>query len=89
MDTSSVNPVLFAAGFYMESGDAEKAQDYYEQAVQAKRAALGPTHPSVANSLLLMARAHRWQGDRPKAAALLQQHLNFLEENGQGLSAGL
>jgi tetratricopeptide (TPR) repeat protein len=77
------------AGFYIESGDARKAQEYYQQAVQAKRAALGPMHPSIVQSLLPLARLLRAQGKQSEASAILQQQLKFLEDNGQGSSSGV
>ncbi len=77
-----------AAGFHAESGDAQRAQQGYQRAIDAKRAALGPTHPAVCASLVPLARLVAKQGDLQRGAALLEQQLQYLDGQGQEASAG-
>lgn len=73
----------------MEAGEAEKAKQFYLRALEAKRATMGPVHPSVCDSLLPLARLLKRRGHPVEALSLLQQQLKFLEHAGQGTSRGL
>ncbi len=76
------------AGCYAESGDLQRAQQCYQRAIEAKRAALGPAHAAVAASLVALSQLLARQG-RPEAAAqALQTQLSFLDAQGQGCSRG-
>lgn len=65
-----------------------KAQEYYERAVEAKRAAMGPSHPLVCDSLLPLARLLRRSGRPEEALKMLQQQLAFMDAAGQHCSRG-
>ncbi len=77
------------AGFYMEAGEANKAKQYYLRAVDAKKASMGPVHPSVIDSLLPLARLLKRRGHPEEALPLLELHLKFLQHADQGTSRGL
>ena len=60
-----------------------------QRAVEAKRIALGPSHPAVAESVLGLAAIHRESGSSMDAVDLLQKELKFLTEEGQASSPGI
>lgn len=66
----------------------KRAQHCYERAVHAKRAALGPAHPSVSASLVALARLVAERGDLQQASALLEQQLQYVDGQGQQASRG-
>ena len=59
-----------------------------QRAVEAKRLALGPTHPAVAESVLGLAAIHRASDRTRDAVELLQKELNFLVGEGKASSPG-
>lgn len=59
-----------------------------QSAIEAKRLALSPSHPAVAESVLGLAAILRASGDRQAAIDMLQKELSFLTQQGQTSSPG-
>lgn len=72
----------------MAQKDTKAAAATMQRAVEAKRLALGPTHPAVAESVLSLAAIYRASGQARDAIELLQTELKFLTEEGQASSPG-
>ena len=72
----------------MAQKDSLAASDTMQRAIEAKRLALGPSHPAVAESVLGLAAIHRASGNTRDAVELLQNELNFLTKEGQASTPG-
>ena len=72
----------------MAQKDTDAAVVTMQRAVEAKRLALGPTHPAMAESVLSLGAIYRASGQARDAVELLQKELNFLTEEGQASSPG-
>ena len=59
-----------------------------QEATEAKRLTLGPSHPDVAEFVLHLAVIYRKIGQSQDAIQLLQKELQFLAEEGQKSSPG-
>ena len=60
-----------------------------QKAVEAKRLALGPTHPDVTELVLALAAIHRESGGSSDAIELLQEELAVLTEEGKASTPGV
>ena len=72
----------------MAQKDTKAAVMTMQRAIEAKRLALGPAHPAVAESVLSLAVIYRTSGQARDAVELLQKELKFLTEEGQASSPG-
>ena len=72
----------------MARKDAQTAMQIMQKVVEAKRLALGPTHPEVTESVLALADIHCNSGDSSDAIELLQEELAVLTEEGKALTPG-
>lgn len=68
-----------------ERGEFTSAEGYLVRAVEARQQRLGPTHPSVAEARVILARVYRGQGRLDEAAQLLEQSL-AVQRNALGIS---
>lgn len=76
------------AGLHMAQKDSLAASQTMQRAIDAKRLALGPSHPAVAESVLGLAAIHRASGNTQDAVELLQKELKFLTKEGQASTPG-
>ena len=72
------------AGCYAESGDLQRAQQCYQRAIAAKRAALGPAHAAVSASLVALSQLLARQGRAEAAAQALQEQPQLPGRPGAG-----
>ena len=72
----------------MAQKDWQAAGQTIQGAIEARRLALGPSHPAVAESMLRLADISQASGQSPDAIQLLQKELYYLAEEGQASSAG-
>ena len=73
----------------MARKDPQAASQTMQRAIEAKRLALGPTHPAVAESVLGLAAIHRASGRLAVAIELLLKELKFLMEEEKASSPGI
>ena len=76
------------AGLHMAQRDTKAAVMTMQKAIGAKRLALGPIHPAVAESVLSLAVIYCASGQPRDAVELLQKEVKFLTEEGQASSPG-
>ena len=76
------------AGLHMALKDSEAAVRVMHSAVEAKRLALGPSHPAVTESVLGLAAIFRASGRSRNAVEVIQNELQFLTQEGLQASSG-
>ena len=79
---------IHSAGLHVAQKDMQAAGQAMQRAIEAKRLALGPSHPAVAESVLGLAAIHRASGQSQDAIQLLQKELKVFREEGQASSTG-
>ena len=79
---------VFPAGLHMARKDWQAAGQTMLRAIEAKRYALGPSHPDVAQSVLRLATIHCESGQHKDGIRLLQKELKFFTGEGQASSPG-
>ncbi len=87
--TWNAKEIILSAGLHMARKDAQAASQTMQRAIEAKRLALGPTHPAVAESVLGLAAIHRASGCPTDAIELLQKETNFLMKEEKASSPGI
>ena len=68
--------------------DSEAAIKVMQSAVEAKRLALGPSHPAVTESVLGLAAIFRASGRNQAAMDVIEKELHFLTQEGLKASPG-
>ena len=76
------------AGLHMALQDSEAAVRGMQSAVDAKRLALGPSHPAVTESVLGLAAIFRASGRNSNAIEVIEKELQLLAQEEMKASPG-
>ena len=85
---SILDKALPIAGLHMALKDSEAAVRVMQSAVEAKRLALGPSHPAVTESVLGLAAIFRASGRNQDAMDVIEKEMQHLTQEGLQASPG-